>query len=53
MRNFRHLSIQSFYDYVNKVMKPESHVFQLHESSVFGINSEIVKKRKVEQDESR
>lgn len=44
-RNLRHLSIQQFEDFVTNYSKPDSEVWQLHESNEYGAISRLIRKR--------
>lgn len=41
IRNLRHLSIQQYEDFVKRHAKPNSKVYQLHESGSYGIKSKL------------
>lgn len=41
IRNFRHLSVQSFEDFVTNNSKPGSVIYQLHESGTYGMSSSL------------
>ncbi len=40
-RNLRHLSVQSFENFVRAHSKENSVIYQLHESDTFGVSSEF------------